>query len=843
MVVLIRLVALMIALFAGFAGKVIQGQDNLDEINDDQAMVQGLRDRGLLELADRLCDQSLTKKDVSGIHHANLVVEKIRTQMARAIQTPVSERAKAWEQAQTIGNEFFQKATAEPRRPIVEIQLALARLAEGRLIAAENRIGSVAESLRQRGLEQLREARKRLDGIERELKKQLGRAPTQKTSDGRLTNEQVHSILANVRFQMALASLETANYYPADDRVNRVDVLTGVVSGLEEILGQVDAQNALAHAARIRLAEAQRLMANFPAAEKNLALVPVAELNGENRQLFLEQSFDLAVDAGRPATAVGLLETIENSSTLKPSTQLAMLRLMFAMSKQVPAEQRSGWLDRATNLIARIDATQGTYWSRLAERTLLANSGSTSAATIGAGNDPAMNQGTVELVARVGEAALRESRWADAREAFDQAATEAQSSKNWSSAFEYRFKSAQASEKLKEFSIAAAGLLELVTAQPKHEFASTAHLRAIWSVSQMAAADAKQKERFRELLGEHLRDWPTSESSNQARLWLARLLFAENRIDEAVESYLQISTASPHSLPAARDLRSALPRLIQELKTKQKSPASEAARISKTIFAQFVMQPDGSFQPTERDCQRLLALAPLVAEFQTIEHAKFAQLLEAALQSSEARQADWYRPLLAATVAFLSGDENKQGRAKELFTEIEREPSALVLLFDLQNKLAVGKTAATYESWLVKTSEALEATATAVEERTNWQVERAKVLFANRRFEPAKALLGPLAKASPNRGDIQLLYARSLAELPEQRSAALDQWRRVSAKLKDQSEEWFESKYQVARLLLELGQKGKAAELLRFLNAIPPGWSKSTWNSKFDELFAKCKDE
>ena len=771
--ILICRAVLAIVCLACSAINVARGQDNLDEMNDDQAVVQGLRDRGLWDLADRFCDQSLTKKDLSGIHHSNLIVEKIRTQMARAIQTPVSERARAWEQAQTIGSEFLQKATAEPRRPIVEIQMALARLAEGRLIAAESRMGSVDETLRQRGLEQLREARKRLDGIERELKKELARAPTKKTSDGRLTNEQIHSILANVRFQMALASLETANYYSVDDRVNRVDVLTGVVSGLEEILGQVDAKNSLAHAARIRLTEAQRLMADFPAAEKNLALVPVAELSAENRQLFLEQSFDLAVDAGRPATAVGLLETIENSSSLKPATQLAMLRLMFAMSKQVPAEQRSGWLDRATNLIARIDATQGTYWSRLAERTLLANSGTTGAAANGSRTGSEMNRGTVDMVARVGEAALRESRWADAREAFDQAAIEAQSSKNWTAAFEYRLKSAQASEKLKEFKIASADLLELVTTQPKHELAPTAHLRAIWSVSQMAAADAKQKERFRELLEEHLRDWPASESGNQARLWLARLLFAENKIDAAVENYLQIATASPQALPAARDLRSALPRLIQALKAQQKSPASEAARISNIIATQVAMPPDGSFQPTEGDCQRLLALAPLVAEFQTIDPAKFVQMLEAALQNSEARQADWYRPLLATTVAFLSGDVNRQGRAKELFAEIERDPTALLLLWDLQNKLASGKTTTDYVPWLIKTSETLEANATTAEEKTNWQVERAKVLFANQRFEPAVALLGPLAKASPNRGEIQLLYARSLTELPEQKSAAL----------------------------------------------------------------------
>ncbi len=838
---LISVITLIFVAFASALCMELHAQDSLDAINDDQAMVQGLRDRGLLELADRYCDQCLLKKDLPRIYQANLVVEKIRTQMSRAIQTPVNDRAKAWEQAQTIGNEFLQKATAEPRRPLVEIQMALARLAEGRLIAAENRVGKVDEALRQRGLEQLREARKRFDTSERELKKQLPQAPTKKTADGRLTNEQLHSILANVRFQMALASLETANYYSADDRANRVDVLTGVVSGLEEILGQVDAKNALAHAARIRLIEAQRLMANFAAAEKNLALVPVAELNGDNRQLFLEQAFDLAVDAGRPATAVGLLETVESSPALKPSTQLAMLRLMFAMANQVAPEQRSAWLGRATVLIARIDANQGAYWSRLAERTLLANSGSVAASVLA--TEPAMNLGTVEMVARVGEAALRESRWADAREAFDRAGADAQSNENWSAAFEFRFKSAQASEKLKDFSTAASGLMSLVNAQPKHELAPTAHLRAIWSVSQMAATDSNQKERFHKLLVEHLRDWPNSESSNQARLWLARFQLADNKFDQAVENYLQISEGSAQALPAARDLRSAVPRLMQELKSQHKSASTEAARISNIIAVRFVMQPDGSYKLTDADCHLLLALAPVVAEFKTMDPVRFAQILEAALQNSDAQKADWYRPLLAAVVAFLCGEESEQGRARELFAEIEREPAALVVLFDLQNKLAASKTATNYEPWLVKTSTALEATATTDEERTNWQLERVQVLFANRRFQPATEVLAPLSKAAPSRGDIQLLYARALAELPDQKSAALDQWRRVSAKVKDQTEEWFESKYQVARLLLELGQKEKAAELLRFLQAVPPGWSKSPLNSKFDELFAKCKEQ
>jgi hypothetical protein len=69
----------------------------------------------------------------------------------------------------------------------------------------------------------------------------------------------------------------------------------------------------------------------------------------------------------------------------------------------------------------------------------------------------------------------------------------------------------------------------------------------------------------------------------------------------------------------------------------------------------------------------------------------------------------------------------------------------------------------------------------------------------------------------------------------------LAQWRKVSAGVRDRSDEWYEAKYQVARLLLESGQKAEAKKLLDYLSVVPPGWGESRWKQQFDALYARCK--
>jgi thioredoxin-like negative regulator of GroEL len=125
--------------------------------------------------------------------------------------------------------------------------------------------------------------------------------------------------------------------------------------------------------------------------------------------------------------------------------------------------------------------------------------------------------------------------------------------------------------------------------------------------------------------------------------------------------------------------------------------------------------------------------------------------------------------------------------------------------------------------------------------RTELLLQQAAIWEASGEEAKALASLEELAGQLPRRLDVQLQLARSLAKSPERQEAALSQWRRVSAGVKDRSDEWYEAKYQVARLLLESGKPTEAKQLLDYLSVVPPGWSQSKWKREFDELHARCK--
>lgn len=817
-----------------------QSAQGLDGPSDDLTkMVQGLRERSLYDLADAYVQRWLARKDLEPAAQGSLIIEQIRTQMARAVQTPLAERPGAWDQAVRIGDDFLRDHPQHPRRPLIEIQQALALQAEGRLISAEAKIGIADGTSRERGLKQLREARRRLEQIERDVKKLLPQAPDKPTSDGRLTNEQLHAVAANARFQGALTSLEMAGFYPADDRLNRIDVLVSVVSRLEDTIRQVDAKNPLAIAARLRLVEAHRLAGEYASGERILSELPPTNLPDDLEQLRAEQTLLLAVERGEPRSAIGLLESLEATPAAKPVVQLAMLQTMLALAEKSAGAEREDWLRRAAKLIGQIEALHGGYWAQLAEKTLVQRLGS--AASAAQPNMASRGSAASEMIVRVGDAAFREERWGDARQAYETAVTEALANQQHAAALSLALKSAQASEKLREHQAAADRLLSVVAVAADDRLAPAAHLRAAWNVSQLAQ-DPAQKSRFQELLREHLERFPQSETCDQARLWLARLLLAEERTTEAISLYLQIPHTSSSAPQAARDLRVAIPKHLAVLRGEEPSRASEAAlAILADTWTRLEQSASEDSRLTEADAQLAIAIAPLVVEFRPEQAGQLARLLELARLAPGAAQSEWY-PLNTASLVGLyaiAGDQPQ--RERELFEELRANRSALLYVYDLLGKspLMAGNSTQAFDQRLGDLLTTLEANATDANDKIRWQWERAKHLLAQGQTAEARTILQSLATSVPNRIDIQVALARALSADAATYPAALDQWRRVSAKLKEQSEDWFEARYEIARLLFETGQKDRAAEVLRFMQAVPPGWSQSKKRAEFDALFEK----
>jgi hypothetical protein len=83
---------------------------------------------------------------------------------------------------------------------------------------------------------------------------------------------------------------------------------------------------------------------------------------------------------------------------------------------------------------------------------------------------------------------------------------------------------------------------------------------------------------------------------------------------------------------------------------------------------------------------------------------------------------------------------------------------------------------------------------------------------------------------------MQLARAMSIEYGKTDPKVALDKWRRVAARLRSYSPYWYEAKYEVARLLIESGDSAAATKLLKYIQAIPPGWDKSPFKSKFEQL-------
>jgi tetratricopeptide (TPR) repeat protein len=127
------------------------------------------------------------------------------------------------------------------------------------------------------------------------------------------------------------------------------------------------------------------------------------------------------------------------------------------------------------------------------------------------------------------------------------------------------------------------------------------------------------------------------------------------------------------------------------------------------------------------------------------------------------------------------------------------------------------------------------------ENQTELRLRQAAIWESAGELDRAIETLEALAKELPRRLDVQLRLARALAQSPQKPAEALAQWRKVSAGVRDRSDEWYEAKYQVARLLLESGQKAEAKKLLDYLSVVPPGWNDSTWKQQFDALYERCK--
>ncbi|MEZ6096925.1 MAG: hypothetical protein R3C03_22340 [Pirellulaceae bacterium] len=793
----------------------------------DQPLIDGLRRRQLFDLADYHCEQLLATNELAVVDRTAIVIEKMKTQMARAIQVQGNGRMKAWDEAVRIGDDFAAAETQNPRLPLVAIQSAMVQMAESRLLAAENRISPLVETSRDRAVSQLRGARRRLEDVERTLTTELPQSPTESGTDGTFSNREIHSLLANVRFQIAQSNLTRAAMYAVDDRVNRIDALTGVVSWLNETLKQVDPNHPLNHSTKLRLAEAYRMLGDYREAQAQLASLPENGMTFENQQAAIAEQLDLGIATNDLMRFRPVLELAKSQSESAPETDLAALRFVLALASQ--SDSNGQWQQAASDWINRIEQRHGLYWGRLAERTFVNQSNQASALS---GSDTSN-----DMAERLGDTAARDERWDDAANAYRKALDQSIAAGDWDNVFEQQFKRIKALEQLGDTETAVSELLDVARKRPEHAMASTAHLRAAWYVAQQAATDKSQVDRFRDLLVEHLRDWPAATTAAQARLWLARLQLGNKDYQAAIENYFQIPARSTLFVEVAKDLQFAIPGLLAT-RSELDSRAQLAGQLMRGLKS--LITPADVEQASSSDLLLVVSLDKLASEFDGEDSGVVARLAERNLATVESLSSLQLSQQAAVAIAFLAEQGNEQGRARELFEEIKAEPTGMALLYELLSLRNRRLRNTEIEGWQLRVAAELESSADSEREKSHWRLQQAQVYLNNGKPDEALAKLNAMVGGDKSSDEVTLLKARCLAAIPGKELESLDEWRRVASRSQDHSEVWFEAKYEVARLLLETDQKAEAAKLLRYMKAVPPGWEQSSRKADFDALMERC---
>lgn len=103
------------------------------------------------------------------------------------------------------------------------------------------------------------------------------------------------------------------------------------------------------------------------------------------------------------------------------------------------------------------------------------------------------------------------------------------------------------------------------------------------------------------------------------------------------------------------------------------------------------------------------------------------------------------------------------------------------------------------------------------------------------------ATLDRLAREFPRDPKVLLSQARvqtriGMDQRPVRWDNPLKLWRSLAQKLKPETDQWFEAKYNVARLLVAAGEVEKAAQLLNYLAALPSGWESSPFANQLTDL-------
>lgn len=377
------------------------------------------------------------------------------------------------------------------------------------------------------------------------------------------TTRELESLMRNLQVQLARAYRNQALCYAAGS-IDRLNALSLALERLPEIVTQ-PIDDSSVWRARVeqvaclrllnKLADAQQLAAKW--LDSSPSKTFAARLQGEQIRL--------ALASQAPDQALKLVDAITANPQRSSLAELddAILAALLAAQDLADPEQSTRLIKRATAQLSRIAELHGPYWQRRAQF------------RFGQAMQSRMDSNDPQLLTYAAASLYAAAKYDQAVAAYDRIATLHQTSGDRDEQFSALSTAAAIVREQQQTNTARKRFRQLALEHPTHEQAADRHLVAIGlaakELRQAPVADrAEVFDLYRELINEHLQQWPDNSTAIQVTEWQqrmqtpvlnqqqARRLAERGQRGSALSLYRQLAAESPEDLAIQEELATLL---------------------------------------------------------------------------------------------------------------------------------------------------------------------------------------------------------------------------------------------------------------------------------------------
>jgi hypothetical protein len=811
-------------LFFGTPGSTAQ-HSLAGEVEQTEQLLDGLRSRRLFDLAESYCERQLQRANLTPQLEVTLNTELMETLALHALYAQGERQLELFAKAEQVAVDFRRDHRDHVQAEMVDVQEAFLYLTKGVFNRQQSQLSTASTEKKEQARKAFSLAIRILEALQKKIDLEL---PLRRSrhKDGQLTADELFALRNNLSLHLARASRELAVTYPvrSDDWLA---ALALAADHLQDPLTKLPPEDPLTSQLWLEKARIDRISGNFKDAGESLEQSQPTSLPGEQEK---------KIEAVKLALATAQLDTAEkllDASLLKARGEAAVMKLELLLLKS-DAERRSDdalakkWRSMATQLVGEIEQLHGNYWGRIAEQQLLASVGSGDTADL-------------DLMARSADDLFRKKQYEQAVAAYELAAEQAVVQNAIAAAMLMKMRAAAVLQSQNKHVAAATTLSGAATRFPKDARAPQAQLMAAWNLAKVLPEQPDLLRQYESALTDARKNWPDAETTLQARVWLIRLRSGQAKWQDVIEIGLELPRENPLWRQVSPLVDKALGGLLAGVNEDEREET--AAKLASQL-AQALPATESADRWADGDAELAIMAAKMYVVAGVKQFRAAEQLLNAAGTRLPALSDFWQTEAAVAQLIVDAANTATNISASDRVKSLNLQSRAK--LWQLASRL---KSVREVESAGVIAVAKLELAAIDLirsSEQTNdnftsdWKLDLAEAdaLAAAEDRDKASQLYEQILKDQPNLSQPQTAYARFLAtgDTKSEIESALSRWRVIAARTPPQTEAWYEAKHEVARMLIRLGDKRRAGDVIRFLRVGDDNLNNSVWSKKFDEL-------